>query len=1211
MSLRRRESFLSRFKDRFSRHPSREPSSAPATPTQETPAQIETSSLSREVSTNEAPKYAETGDKDTKHQPPKRQILSRYSSKTDSTVDDTNMRKQKPSGLSAAAWEALQDVPKLGLKSLKTLVKVEKDAALHEEVDDRDYIMEDVIAAAVKIAGDPIGDRITDSFLTTLYDDLQHPPEMYLGERFKYRSADGSNNSFLHPELGKAGQPYARTVKPASLQPACLPDPSVVFDSVLLRKQPTPHPNKISSVLFYLASIIIHDIFRTNHRDYGISDTSSYLDLAPLYGSNETEQSRVRTFQDGMLKPDCFSEVRLLSFPPGVGVLLIMFNRFHNHVAQQLVAINENGKFDKPSPQNRKTPEQYENDVFQTARLITCGLYINIVLIDYVRTILNLNHTDSNWQLNPRLDYPGGPALGAGNQVSAEFNLVYRWHAAISDRDDKWSQDLFAELFDGRKAEDVPQREFLGKLMVLETELTALEPPQRPFAKLNRQLDGTFKDEDLIEIITSSVDDCANAFGPRQVPAVMKAVEILGIQQARSWNLATLNEFRKHFLLQPHDSFSSITRDPEVAEQLKHLYGHPDNVELYPGLVVEDAKEPRFPGSGLCPSYTTSRAVLSDAVALVRGDRFYTTSYHPKLLTNWGYAEAQYDVDVNNGCCFYKLFLRAFPDHFNPDSVLIHYPLTVSSEMNKILGKLGKGDHYDFGSWHNPPQPEVISTYSGVKKILADKVTFHRRLGAALTLLNNKDHASLPEVHAISKVFDDIVLDDTKFVESVRAFFEQETIELLAQRSYKLANFREVDIVRDVVSIVPVRFCAEFLSIPTKTEAYPHGIVSENELRDILTVVQICMSDFDPVQSVILRSKSHKALTKLKQAYIKELDHVDERWCFSWSHRSLPETPLRSAGVKLIKHIGKSRLSPDDTFATMMVLGSSMAVCQSAVISEALDFMFQNDIERLPDMQWLSQQSTTDSEEVLSRYSMELARLSSSSIAYRVTVPGYIANGEKHVEQIELKAGESTTLSCKEANMDAIAFPEPQTVKLDRPLTSYLPLEPNVNVDLCETINRIAVSSMFRVILQRCPGVRPAKVWIGKSTLASLKSVPASLPGFSLTGVSQTSDQKVTNGVNGHAEGEATTSGTMLDSLKSVVMDVAKTAAPVVTKDARSPYSVYLSEKWDSLCPYPTTLKVNWDIESHHTLTTPTSAPVLVKDAVANGHNPSKSTPST
>jgi hypothetical protein len=30
------------------------------------------------------------------------------------------------------------------------------------------------------------------------------------------------------------------------------------------------------------------------------------------------------------------------------------------------------------------------------------------------------------------------------------------------------------------------------------------------------------------------------------------------------------------------------------------------------------------PGVGITPTYTISRAVLSDAVALVRGDRFYT-----------------------------------------------------------------------------------------------------------------------------------------------------------------------------------------------------------------------------------------------------------------------------------------------------------------------------------------------------------------------------------------------------------------------------------------------------------------------------------------------------------------------------------------------------------------------------------------------------------
>jgi len=41
-------------------------------------------------------------------------------------------------------------------------------------------------------------------------------------------------------------------------------------------------------------------------------------------------------------------------------------------------------------------------------------------------------------------------------------------------------------------------------------------------------------------------------------------------------------------------------------------------------MQAEQAKEPG-PGAGLCPGYTISRAILADAVALTRGDRFLTS----------------------------------------------------------------------------------------------------------------------------------------------------------------------------------------------------------------------------------------------------------------------------------------------------------------------------------------------------------------------------------------------------------------------------------------------------------------------------------------------------------------------------------------------------------------------------------------------------------
>jgi hypothetical protein len=68
-----------------------------------------------------------------------------------------------------------------------------------------------------------------------------------------------------------------------------------------------------------------------------------------LYGTNQTEQDAVRAFVDGRLKPDTFSETRVLGFPPGVSVFLVCFNRFHNYVVGEMAQINEGGRFSPPA----------------------------------------------------------------------------------------------------------------------------------------------------------------------------------------------------------------------------------------------------------------------------------------------------------------------------------------------------------------------------------------------------------------------------------------------------------------------------------------------------------------------------------------------------------------------------------------------------------------------------------------------------------------------------------------------------------------------------------------------------------------------------------------------------------------------------------------------------------------------------------------------
>lgn len=115
------------------------------------------------------------------------------------------------------------------------------------------------------------------------------------------------------------------------------------------------------------------DIFRTNRFDNTISDTSSYLDLAPLYGSSREDQLKIRTMQGGKLKPDTFHEKRLLGQPPGVNVILVMYSRFHNYVADVLLKINEGGRFSLPptrtEEERQKALAKQDEDLFQTARL--------------------------------------------------------------------------------------------------------------------------------------------------------------------------------------------------------------------------------------------------------------------------------------------------------------------------------------------------------------------------------------------------------------------------------------------------------------------------------------------------------------------------------------------------------------------------------------------------------------------------------------------------------------------------------------------------------------------------------------------------------------------------------------------------------------------------------------------------------------------------
>jgi hypothetical protein len=79
--------------------------------------------------------------------------------------------------------------------------------------------------------------RLTQTIIHSLWDSLEHPPLSYMGEKFEYRTPDGSYNvsvlqqqNILTPHIGKAGTPYARSTRRIKRLHGVRPDPGLLFD---------------------------------------------------------------------------------------------------------------------------------------------------------------------------------------------------------------------------------------------------------------------------------------------------------------------------------------------------------------------------------------------------------------------------------------------------------------------------------------------------------------------------------------------------------------------------------------------------------------------------------------------------------------------------------------------------------------------------------------------------------------------------------------------------------------------------------------------------------------------------------------------------------------------------------------------------------------------------------------------------------------------
>ncbi|BGP00077.1 hypothetical protein JCM10021v2_003756 [Rhodotorula toruloides] len=985
-------------------------------------------------------------------------------------------------------------------------------------LDDRKLLLEQIIVLLSTLPPDsPVGPVLQNAFIRVLWMDIPKPPATLIGP-YQHRTADGSGNNVFSLDVGKANMPYARTVPPIHPVPRNLPDVDLVWETLLKQDKFTPHPSGISPLLFSFAVLITHSIFQTNHDEPAYNETSSYLDLAPIYGNNEAEQKQVRLGENGLLHADTIASRRLFLMTPAAVALAIVFARNHNWIAKKLFEVNENDVYQPWDQLDEDGKAKQDEDIFQKARMINCGHFVAVIFQDYIRAILAINRTTSTWSLVPTGEikdaFQGPLPRGTGNHVSAEFNILYRWHMAMSKEDAAWLERLMHK-HSKVKPENMTPDDFRAAYESVAAELGD-NPRRWTFNNLKRtgpDGEGPFRDDDIVKTLTDGTIWKAGAFKARGIPDIFAVIDKMGMVAARNtWQVASLNEFRRMLGLKEYTDFSEWNPDKDIAETARRLYKHVDNLELYPGLMAEQPK-PSREGSGLAPGYTISRAILSDAAALVRGDRFLTHDYNVATLTSYHFQDLQPDLDNGAfGGHICKLLFRLFPGHYTYDSVYALFPFTNPDTTRGILEKLNIEDRYSFTKPSHAPHWVKVTTYDGARHVLNRPASFDNVYGPALAEVSGKEEESLltmfknategPSQQTFSETLD-AVFFPSNFAQLALTRIGDMTKQQMEWCSWKYGKGEHlrVDVVGDVFVPVVSQYIADICGVPLKTKHNALGLWTPTQFFEVLSEIYsfvylkcvLSSSSAAPPTDLSLRPRSFDPSVgfKLRDRVIKNARTIrliieGRLMQASGFIGQLGELvgdiknlimPSRGQGFvmsdtarEFYHRVIRSTDRPAAELAGVILIGAVRLVTCVSQAANVLDFYLKPEQEKnLKKVLQAAQRHTNIADDAtLLHYVEEALRLQPAvyGTARRAKGDMHIKDGDK---DHHVKKGQHVWVDIVSANLDAEHFPKPNEVHENRDITGYTFNQKvsSLTNTRNESLNSTLVTGLIREAAQR------------------------------------------------------------------------------------------------------------------------------------------------
>ncbi len=352
---------------------------------------------------------------------------------------------------------------------------------------------------------------------------------------------------------------------PASA-PTGLPD---IKDVVELFRRPAGQARfsaKSTNLFPSFAQWFTDGFLRTDDKDRRMNTSNHEIDMCPLYGLRKQHTVALRLMSDergkrGRLKSQIIGdeeypqflfeddgttmkpEFAVLGAPlrlpanwpiekrrtlfavggdranssPQTAMLNTLFMREHNRICGLLEA---------------KNPSWDDERVFQTARNIVIALLIKIVVEEYINHISPYHFrfaADPSAAWNSRWCRP--------NWIAVEFNLLYRWHSLVPDQ----------LHWDGR-----------------EVATQELSLDNRPLFDIG-----------LARAFDATSRQTACELAMFNTPDFLMTAEEMSIQQGRTNQLATYNDYREAMSYPRVTAFEQISADPRVVEGLKTLYKTP------------------------------------------------------------------------------------------------------------------------------------------------------------------------------------------------------------------------------------------------------------------------------------------------------------------------------------------------------------------------------------------------------------------------------------------------------------------------------------------------------------------------------------------------------------------------------------------------------------------------------------------------------------